>query len=286
MARMRLGVVLLVPPPTASEIDGLRRACGDAAIERVPPHITLVPPVNVSESRLPEALHLVRRASAEMSPLELDLGPVTSFLPDSPTLYLEVGGSSDAFASLQRLRGDIFRPPLERALAFPFVPHVTIADDIGTERIARAVEALSDYSATIECRSVHLLREERTDGRVRWSPIADHQFGPPIPVGRGGLPLELWISEGADPEGRQLLDAELRDGLLSERAAPELPATWRSLTISARRRDELVGVATGGTDGRSSQLSGLVVAADHRGQGIARHLYTWFIAEGGPALET
>ena len=64
MARQRLGVVLLVPQPLATEIDGVRRALGDDARERIPPHITLVPPVNVAERDLPRAFTLVRTAAS------------------------------------------------------------------------------------------------------------------------------------------------------------------------------------------------------------------------------
>ncbi len=64
MARVRLGVALLVPPPFDTEIDGLRRALGDGALGRIPAHLTLVPPVNVREERLGEALAALRRAAA------------------------------------------------------------------------------------------------------------------------------------------------------------------------------------------------------------------------------
>ena len=94
MARRRLGVVILVPARAAAEIDGMRRACGDRALERVPPHLTLVPPVNVTETRLSEALARLRDAAARTSPFTLELGPVASFVPDSPTLYLAVGGAT------------------------------------------------------------------------------------------------------------------------------------------------------------------------------------------------
>ena len=49
MVRRRLGVVLLVPEPAATEIQGLRRAVDDPALDSIPPHLTLVPPVNVRE---------------------------------------------------------------------------------------------------------------------------------------------------------------------------------------------------------------------------------------------
>ena len=40
-------VALLLPEPLDVEVDALRRACGDPMLERVRPHVTLVPPVNV-----------------------------------------------------------------------------------------------------------------------------------------------------------------------------------------------------------------------------------------------
>ena len=80
--------------------------------------MTLVPPVNVSVARIPEALALLRRAAASTEPFELTLGPVTSFRPDSPTLYLAVGGDDPDVAALHRLRDAVFEAPLHRELAW------------------------------------------------------------------------------------------------------------------------------------------------------------------------
>jgi 2'-5' RNA ligase len=270
MARVRLGVVVLVPGTVASEVDGLRRACGDAALGRVPPHLTLVPPVNVSVSRIPEALSLLRKAAAATQPFDLTLGPVTSFSPDSPTLYLAVGGDDRDVASLHRVRDAVFAPPLHRELAWPFVAHVTIADDATRPRIDAAIRALSDYRATVTCRAVHLLQEQRDDSGPNWTPIADYRFAAPIPVARGGLPLELWLSDRPDPEARTLLEA-------GGQAVPGPSA--QTLTVTARRRDETVGVLWGVDGGAASRASALVVEAEHRNQGIAHHLHARFLAE-------
>jgi 2'-5' RNA ligase len=270
MARVRLGVVVLVSGRTALEIDGLRRACGDAALGRVPPHVTLVPPVNVSVSRLPEALGLLRRAAAQTEPFELTLGPVTSFSPDTPTLYLAVGGADRDLEALQRLRDSVFEAPLHRELAWPFVPHVTIADDATDERIDAVVPALADYRVTVMCRAVHLLQEQRDDAGPKWTPIADYRFAPPIPVARGGLPLELWLSDQPDPEARLLLET-------AEQPVPH--ADDATLTVTARRRDDVVGVLWGIDNGFASSSAAMVVAPEHRGQGIAHHLHARFIAE-------
>jgi 2'-5' RNA ligase len=284
MARKRLGVALLVPEPLAREIDGLRRACGDGALGRVPPHLTLVPPVNVAESRLTEALERLRAAACAAGPdrIVLALGPVTSFLPDSPTLYLSVDGEEAQFTALQRVREAVFQPPLERSLTWPFVPHVTVADDLAPHRIDAAVVALADYRRSVVFTGVHLLEERRDGGAVRWEPIADYRFGGPYPVGQGGLPLELFVSDGPDPEARALLDDPSVDpSAVAHDPAPPTAGGWQSIVVTARRRSALAGVMTGWTDGRHSHVGTVVVARDHQGEGIARHLYARLIAEGG-----
>src|SRR5687767_4081710 len=135
MARQRLGVVLLVPQPLATEIDGIRRALGDGARERISPHITLVPPVNVAERDLPRAFALVRSAAATVAPLALRLGPVATFAPVNPVAYLRVGGAPPVLDALERLRTSCLQGPLARTSDHDFVPHVTVADELAEDRL-------------------------------------------------------------------------------------------------------------------------------------------------------
>lgn len=234
---MRLGVALLLPEPVRTEVEGLRRALGDPTLARIPPHLTLVPPVNVRDDRLPDALAVLRAAAGAIRPLRLVLGPPATFLPTNPTVYLDVGGDLDA---LHALRDRVFQQPLERTLTWPFVPHVTIADELDPDRIPAALVALADYAAEITVDRVHLLQEG--PGR-RWEPIADAPFAPPAVIGRGGLPLELTTTEQLDPE-----------------AAALGPAV--RVAVTARRDGRVVGTATGQ----------LAVDAEHRDEGIEDHL--------------
>jgi 2'-5' RNA ligase len=167
MSRRRLGVVLLLPEPAATEVDGLRRALGDGTLGRIPAHLTLVPPVNVREDDMPAALEVLRRSATQARPLDLRLGPAATFHPTTPVVYLAVGGN---VAALHDLRVRVFRPPLDRPLTLPFVPHVTLADELEVDRIPAAVSALADYVVDVRFEAVHVLEEGR--GRV-WRPIAD-----------------------------------------------------------------------------------------------------------------
>jgi len=261
MPRWRLGVALVVPSPAREEVDGLRRALGDPALSRIAAHLTLVPPVNVREDDLPRAMEVLRSAAAETGPLELTLGPPQTFLPDNPVLFLRVGGDVDG---LRRLRDRVFTPPFERKLTWPFVPHVTVCDDAAPGRIEAALVALADFSVDVRIERVHVLREG--EHRV-WTPIADAPFGPRAVVGRGGLPLELTVSERLDPE-----------------AAAFSATAWSAeservpLAVTARRGGRVVGTAEGRVVGGHAHLSTLIVDEDERGTGVGAQLVHVFLS--------
>jgi 2'-5' RNA ligase len=74
MGRRRFGVAVFVPRPVATEVDGLRRAFGDRAIGRIAPHITLVPPVNVRDENVADAVAAVDVAAVACQPFAATLG--------------------------------------------------------------------------------------------------------------------------------------------------------------------------------------------------------------------
>lgn len=257
MARQRLGVVLLVPEPLATQIDGLRRALGDGALGRIPPHITLVPPVNVPERDLPGAFAVVRRAAADLTPLSLRLGPVATFAPVNPVAFLSVDGDAAQVAALEQLRATCLAGPFDRPQAHEFVPHVTIADELAAHRLGAVGAVLSDLSADVTIDRVHVLCEQ--PGRV-WVPIADAVLGqPPAVVGRGSLPLEMHVSGRPDLEAAALL-------------AIETDAEGLPFAITARRDGNAVAAAWGWSAAGLLEVADLAVAAAFRGQGVGRHL--------------
>jgi len=257
-------VVLLVPQPLATEIDGVRRALGDGALGRIAPHITLVPPVNVAERDLPRAFGVVRTAAATIAPLTLQLGPVATFAPVNPVAYLQVGGESQVVDALLRLRGSCLQGPLERTSEHEFVPHVTVVDDLAEDRLD-AAGLLSDWVAETTIDRVHVLAE--LPGRV-WRPVADAPLGErPAVVGRGSLPLELAVSGRPEVEAAALLSFELE--------AAGLP-----FAVTARRNDEVVAAAWGWSARGAIEVADLTVAAEHRGEGIGRHVLAAVLALG------
>jgi 2'-5' RNA ligase len=244
-------VALLLDPPVRDEVNGLRRSLSDPSLTRIPPHITLVPPVNVRRDDLPSALAVLRRAAARSHPLALTIGAVATFLPVNPVLYLQVGGDRDG---LRELRDAVFVPPLERTLSWPWVPHVTLADGAEEERVAAGLRALAGYAVVAEIDRVVILEEG--PGR-RWEPLADALLGAPARIGTGGLPVELTRGRIVDPTLE----------------APPLPGTVQGepLVVTAHREGAPVGWARAWFD-REGTHREVFVVEPHRGQGIGGHL--------------
>jgi len=230
--------------------------------------VTLVPPVNVRDDRLMDAIDVVRSAADATRPFEVTLGPPATFLPDTPVVYLPVDGDIGA---VHTVRDSVFREPLARSLTWPFVPHVTLADELAPERIRAAMSSLAGYRASVTFARVHVLQEG--PGRV-WTPIADAPFAAPAVIGRGGLELSVSVTRDADAEGRAFAE---REWPVYDAAELGHAGEWQEpFTITARRDGRVVGLADGWTLGGVAYLSSLMVDAVVRGQGVGSHVLARF----------
>lgn len=278
MPRHRVGVALLLDPPAAAEVDGLRRAAGDRAIDRIVPHVTLLSPCNVPAAALSEALRVLRAAAAaQTGSLRLTIGPPATFLPDNPVLYLAVGGDLD---SLRRLTEALRRPPLDRPRPWPWVPHVTVADGVDERRAAAAVAALGSYRSPVDFDRVVLLEERRGTGSARWEALADAALGPAAVIGRGGLELTVTAGRVVGPDLRALidLDAPAHPG---EPPAPGCGAPGGGsgsrrcesgpVVLTAHREGNCVGGARAWWEDDRPWV-GVYVAPQHRRSGVGAHL--------------
>lgn len=254
--RRRLGVVLLVPAPVAHEVDGLRRALDDGSWPKVAPHITLVPPINVREDELGAALAVVRAAAASTDVLTLDLGPVETFLPVNPVVFLAVGGPS--LPTVHALPAALGDGPWARPPTHEFVPHVTVAEYLAEERIPGAMAALSGYRHTIvKIRHLHVLEEvpDEEDQRV-WRPLMGVAFGPPAVVGRGGLETVIEVHDRVPPDA----------GALGAERGPA------DVVLVARRAEVVVGLLGGRVRGAKAWLEWVEVDPGVEGEGVGTQL--------------
>ena len=277
MPSLRFTVSLVVTGRVADELDGMRRALGARSLLRIPPHITLVPPVNVAADDVTAALDLVRTAAAAYAPVTVELGGPATFLPVNPVIYLRVGGPELAAMDALRQRlvaGPLAPPPARRER--DFVPHVTLDQHASRERIPAALAALADYRARVTFDRVTVL--EQAPDKV-WHPYADFPLAAPAVRGRGGLPLEVAIGGRLDPVARVWAS-----GALGSDGEHGLAVDFSvDFSVTGRREGHLVGVAAGTLWGPVCQLSLLVVTPEERRQGIGGHLLTAVEAHAGGA---
>jgi 2'-5' RNA ligase/8-oxo-dGTP pyrophosphatase MutT (NUDIX family) len=170
MTRHRLGVIARLPEPLGIHVQAWRRALGDPTAGRIGPHLTLVPPQTVAERDLDRAVRLVEGAAAEAVPFLVELDGAATFLPDSPAAYLVVREGGPALHSLEIA---LQASPLDRR-THPFHPHVTVVQDLPTDRIEAAARELAGFHAVFPVREIALMRQERD--KV-WRPLATATVG-------------------------------------------------------------------------------------------------------------
>lgn len=177
MPRRRVAVALLIPPPASIEIDALRRALGDRQLGRIEPHITLVPPINLREDDIADALAVVQAAARRSSPMDLTLGPVDTFDESSPVRFLAV----DPWGPVCELQRACWAGVLEREEKRPFHPHVTVDIDGGiTGGPDPALELLAGYRADVLIDRVTVLENvDADDPEVKriWEPYTGYRLG-------------------------------------------------------------------------------------------------------------
>ncbi len=170
MLRRRFAVALLIPPPVATEVDGLRRALGDRQLGRIDPHVTVIPPINLREEDLADALAIVQAAARAVDPMELTIGPVETFAESSPVRFLAV----DPWEPITALHRACWSGVLEREEKRSFHPHVTVDIDGGpTDGPDPAIELLAGYRAEVLVDRVTVL--ENVDRG--WDPYIAYRFG-------------------------------------------------------------------------------------------------------------
>ncbi len=261
----------MVTGQLADEINGLRRALGSGEIDRIGPHVTVRPPLNVAADSVDEAVGFVRAVAGGVGPLRLEIGPVATFYPPNPVVYLAVLGTPEGLGGLRRLEaalctGPLTPPPVRPPR--PFVPHVTINQRCPVESIEPALTSLAGFRAECVFTQVAVVRFD--EGGRRWLPIASLGLAGPSVVGRGGYEVVLATSRRLDPAEQAWSSAAWAEHSLVEYGPTTVDD--EPFTVTARVGGVLSGVAEGEIRGATCRLGRLMVAADMRGTGVGTHL--------------
>lgn len=277
--RRRFLVALLLGGSAAIEIDGLRRALGSRELERIPPHLTLVPPTNVAAEDVGSLEALCRETARTVGPLELDLGPPATFPDHRRVVFLAVGANPELAALQRALRQG---PVAERGTSErPFVAHVTLVS--GPEPppggTPPALEVLSAYRIRVLVEELALLVQDDDRPGHPWVPHAAYRFGAARLVGPGGLEVEL-RAEG----GEVSLLERLAIGFAGPRARSASGGAPRWCVARVDGRD--VAVAGIRLLGATALLEHLAVEPVSRRLGIGTKLLDFAEHEGRTAGAT
>jgi 2'-5' RNA ligase len=264
MARCRLLVAYLLESTVAGEIDGLRRSFG-GPIDRIAPHLTLVPPTNVADEAVDDVVAHLGRVADRTAPIALRIEGPATFAPVTPVLYLEIAGELAPLRALVAALGDgPLSPPASRRER-PFVAHVTLGPRLDDDRLEAAVQALGPLRTPFVLDRATLL-VQREDERRSWAPIADVALGPRAVVGRGGRELAFSDHVSLGPVARAFVAAE----------DPSRPNDHDTIVVEAHDLDGLVAVATGSVRAELALLERVVVRLTDRNLGVGAALLARF----------
>ena len=169
-----IGVALAIPEPWASELQDYRAGLGDETATKIPTHITLIPPTELTDTELAGVEEHLAAAAAHHPPFAIHLRGTGTFRPVSPVVFVTVAkGISQCEQLALRLR----QGPLDVPLQFPYHPHVTIAHHLPDESLDRAFRELAGFECVFEATEFHLYLHE---DRAGWHPTRD------FPMGGGG----------------------------------------------------------------------------------------------------
>lgn len=160
-----IGVSVAIPPPYGDELQARRASYGDPLAECIPTHVTLLPPTDVDEQRVPDMVAHLQAVSALAAPFSMTLHGTGTFWPVSPVVFVQV---SVGLVECEILERAIRSGPLRRSLEFNYHPHVTVAHHVPQESLSKAFSDLSEYRCTFTVSQFHLY-EHGADGV--WRPV-------------------------------------------------------------------------------------------------------------------
>ncbi|GLY76766.1 2'-5' RNA ligase family protein [Actinoallomurus iriomotensis] len=170
-AERTIGVAIPIPDPYGRELQQARASFGDPLARSIPTHITLVPPLRIASAALEEIEEHLRAVAAEERPFRILLRGTGTFRPISPVVFV---APATGISECERLELRVRRGPLDRALSFPYHPHVTVAHHLSDDLLDRAFKDLSEYEAEFPVWGFSLY-EHGVDGV--WRPQRDFAFG-------------------------------------------------------------------------------------------------------------
>jgi 2'-5' RNA ligase len=178
MASPRYALVVYVRNPVGQFVAELRRELYPLAAQMAA-HLTILPPRDLVESEA-TALQFLEQVCSRVLPFDVELGDVETFLPATPTVFIQV---TRAAYRLRELHDQLAAKALRSPEDWPYIPHLTIVKmDLDQQALAAGVMARERWSQFHGKRQVHVdelvfVREDADS----WQDVAS------VPLGRSLL---------------------------------------------------------------------------------------------------
>jgi 2'-5' RNA ligase len=177
MSSSRYALVSYVRNPIGEFVEQLRQEL-HPTLPHMPAHLTILPPreLTISEAA---AVEFLEEACGRVLPFDVVLGDVETFLPTTPTLFIQVKRGAYRMRELH----DQLNGRLRCEESWPYIPHLTILkterDDQARAAYIVARERWVKFAGT---RQVYVgkLMFVRENGGL-WQDVA------PLPLGHGQL---------------------------------------------------------------------------------------------------
>lgn len=172
-----VGVAIAIPDPFGRRLQQRRASFGDPLASSIPTHITLLPPTSLPPAAagadgpaVDQVGEHLAAVAATAAPFRIRLRGTATFRPVSPVVFVQL---VEGIGECELLERRVREGPLQREIAFPYHPHVTIAHDLPQPRLDEAFESLADFDCRFIVSELHLY-EHGTDGV--WRPEQSFAF--------------------------------------------------------------------------------------------------------------
>lgn len=137
-----IGVAVAVPEPWGERLREYRASLGDPTAGGIPTHITLLPPFEIEDDRLPTVEQHLVEASSRNSAFKVHLRGAGTFRPVSPVVFVAVVAG---ISQCEQLAFSVRRGRLAAELQYPYHPHVTVAHQLDEVLLDKAFSELASF---------------------------------------------------------------------------------------------------------------------------------------------
>jgi 2'-5' RNA ligase len=173
---IRIGVAFDVPPPWGPRLTRARAESGDPQAATIPAHVTLLGPTEIDPGDLLTVERHLAAVAADHAPFDLLLRGTGTFRPVTDVVFVAVAvGISDCEELAREISAiDV----LNRPRAYPYHPHVTVAQDVPPAALDRAFDSLADFQARFRVSGFTLFTHTGPlrSADARWHPQRDYEL--------------------------------------------------------------------------------------------------------------